>query len=168
MYQAVQLPSVSAYTYLSAMRKDSNDVSSDYVVLPGPDGSPKGSNAATGASAAGTRAILSQFIAFYFRAPIKAFFRTRFDYTGFARAINPHVQANERWSWRITTPGLLAHAIKEHVSCAIKPWPFGGVLTTLKGWSFIPNQVLPPMLANVTLVVQDVYDTTFNTNVVGS
>lgn len=33
----------------------------------------------------------------------------------------------------MTTPVLLAHAIREH------------------GWSFIPNQVLPPMLANVTV-----------------
>ncbi|KAI9669124.1 MAG: hypothetical protein M1831_000716 [Alyxoria varia] len=81
-------------------------------------------NAATGASAAGIRAIFAQFI---------GFFRTRFDYTAFAREINPRIQSNERWSWRITTPGLLAHAIKEH------------------GWGFIPNQVLPPMMANVTV-----------------
>lgn len=64
---------------------------------------------------------------------MKAFFRTRWDYTGLARAINPHVRANERWSWRVSTAGLLAHAIREH------------------GWSFIPNQVLPPLLANVTV-----------------
>ena len=36
-------------------------------------------NAATGASAAGARALGSQMIAFYFRAPAKAFFRTRVD-----------------------------------------------------------------------------------------
>ncbi|KAK3075550.1 hypothetical protein LTS18_014023, partial [Coniosporium uncinatum] len=34
-------------------------------------------NAATGASAAGIRAVSAQLVAFYFRAPIKAFFRTR-------------------------------------------------------------------------------------------
>lgn len=38
------------------------------------------SNAATGASAAGARAFAAQAIAFYFRAPVKAFFRTRVDY----------------------------------------------------------------------------------------
>ncbi len=38
------------------------------------------SNAATGASAAGARAFAAQTIAFYFRAPVKAFFRTRVDY----------------------------------------------------------------------------------------
>ena len=98
------------------MPKDSNGVSSEDVVFPSPERPQKSSNAATGASAAGIRAISAQFIAFYFRAPMKAFFRTRFDYTGLARAINPHVLANEGWSWRVSTPGLLAHAVKEHVS----------------------------------------------------
>lgn len=37
------------------------------------------SNAATGASAAGARAISAQVLAFYFRAPAKAFFRTRVE-----------------------------------------------------------------------------------------
>ncbi|XHG08084.1 hypothetical protein AWENTII_011206 [Aspergillus wentii] len=37
-------------------------------------------NAATGASAAGVRALSAQFVSFYFRAPAKAFFRTRVDY----------------------------------------------------------------------------------------
>ncbi|RAL10783.1 uncharacterized protein BO97DRAFT_120310 [Aspergillus homomorphus CBS 101889] len=37
-------------------------------------------NAATGASAAGIRALSAQLVAFYFRAPIKSFFRTRVDY----------------------------------------------------------------------------------------
>ncbi|KAJ5169108.1 uncharacterized protein N7482_004702 [Penicillium canariense] len=36
-------------------------------------------DAATGASAAGVRALSAQMVAFYFRAPIKAFFRTRVD-----------------------------------------------------------------------------------------
>ena len=39
----------------------------------------KKSNAATGASAAGVRAVASQTVAFYFRAPVKAFFRTRVE-----------------------------------------------------------------------------------------
>ena len=37
------------------------------------------SNAATGVSAAGIRALGSQVIAFYFRAPVKAFFRIRVE-----------------------------------------------------------------------------------------
>lgn len=37
-------------------------------------------NAATGAAAAGSRVLLARAVAFYFRAPVKAFFRTRVDY----------------------------------------------------------------------------------------
>lgn len=90
---------------------------------------PKGS-ASTGVQAAGMRAVAARMVAFYFRAPVKAFFRGRIDYMGYARAINPHIQAEARWSWRMTTPALLAHAVRT------------------EGWSFIPNQVLPPLLAN--------------------
>lgn len=36
-------------------------------------------DAATGVSAAGVRALSAQMVAFYFRAPIKAFFRTRVE-----------------------------------------------------------------------------------------
>ncbi|KZF20720.1 mitochondrial carrier [Xylona heveae TC161] len=106
------------------------------VVEQDEDGQPKHpqkKHAATGASAAGIRAFSAQFLSFYFRAPVKAFFPTRVDYMAFARAINPRVRAKERWSWRMTTPGLLAHAVKYH------------------GWSFIPNQVLPPLIANVSV-----------------
>ncbi|OOF96216.1 hypothetical protein ASPCADRAFT_207588 [Aspergillus carbonarius ITEM 5010] len=82
-------------------------------------------NAATGASAAGVRALSAQLVAFYFRAPIKAFFRTR----AFARAVNPH-STKTGWSLHTTTPGLLVHAVRTY------------------GWQFIPNQVVPPLLAN--------------------
>ncbi|KAI4166757.1 MAG: hypothetical protein LQ343_007779 [Gyalolechia ehrenbergii] len=114
--------------------------------LPAPQDSK--SNAATGASAAGVRAVSSQLIALYFRAPVKAFFRTRVEYVvvernlnlqqhvdgkAFARAINPQVQANQRWSWRMSSAGLLAHAVRLH------------------GWGFIPNQILPPLLANASV-----------------
>ncbi|KAF2271422.1 mitochondrial carrier protein-like protein [Westerdykella ornata] len=96
------------------------------------DGSsqPNKGNASTGVQAASIRAITARAVAFYFRAPVKAFFRGRIDYLGYARAINPHLQRAEGWSWRVTTPALLAHAVKT------------------EGWSFIPNQVLPPLLAN--------------------
>ncbi|PGG97112.1 hypothetical protein AJ79_09340 [Helicocarpus griseus UAMH5409] len=93
-------------------------------------------NAATGASAAGVRALSAQAVAFYFRAPAKAFFRTRVDKTdvwefqALAKAINPRV-AEGGWSWHTTTPGLLAHAVRTY------------------GWRFIPDQVLPPLMANV-------------------
>jgi hypothetical protein len=75
-------------------------------------------------------------VAFYFRAPVKAFFRGRIDYMGYARAINPHMTAGAKWSWRMTTPALLAHAIRT------------------EGWGFIPKQVLPPLMANTWYVFQ--------------
>ncbi|KAH7119841.1 mitochondrial carrier domain-containing protein [Dendryphion nanum] len=91
---------------------------------------PNKGSTSTGVSAAGIRAITARAVAFYFRAPVKAFFRGRIDYLGYARAINPHIQAEAAWTWRMTTPALLAHAVRT------------------EGWSFIPNQVLPPLLAN--------------------
>ncbi|KAI2613248.1 mitochondrial carrier [Hypoxylon sp. NC1633] len=122
-------------------------------VIP-PDGSlesPSRSNAATGASAAGVRALSAQAIAFYFRAPVKAFFRTRVDYLAYARSVhqtqtallaraaaNDHTVSRlgltfkQAWMWaRGTTPGLVASVIKQH------------------GWTVIPQQILPPLMANV-------------------
>ncbi|KAK4161588.1 mitochondrial carrier domain-containing protein [Cladorrhinum sp. PSN259] len=130
-----------------------------------PDGTylpekPPATNAATGASAAGVRALTSQAIAFYFRAPVKAFFRTRVDYLAYARALqeqqraihtallHPHTAMNAAsagatqgsrvvwWHWlkgRLhgTTPGVIAAAVRQY------------------GWRVVPDQVLPPLIANV-------------------
>ncbi|KAI1092387.1 mitochondrial carrier [Rostrohypoxylon terebratum] len=108
-------------------------------------------NAATAASAAGVRALSAQAIAFYFRAPVKAFFRTRVDYLAYARSVHQTrteslaraaandpaasklgITLRQAWMWaRGTTPGLLASVIQQH------------------GWSVIPQQILPPLMANV-------------------
>ncbi|EEU41930.1 uncharacterized protein NECHADRAFT_105545 [Fusarium vanettenii 77-13-4] len=115
-----------------------------------PDRDPR-SNAATAASAAGVRALSAQVVAFYFRAPAKAFFRTRVDYLAYARTI--HQARTKRLmkavmsdanaspltvflkrSWlllRSTTPGVLTSAISQ------------------QGWGIIPHQILPPLIANV-------------------
>jgi hypothetical protein len=90
---------------------------------------------ATGVQAAGMRAVAARMVAFYFRAPVKAFFRGRIDYMGYARAINPHITAGAKWSWRQTTPAVLAHAVRT------------------EGWGFIPKQMLPPLMANTWYVV---------------
>ncbi|TKA23704.1 hypothetical protein B0A50_06540 [Salinomyces thailandicus] len=90
-------------------------------------------NASTGVGAATMRVLTARFLTFYFRAPIKAFFRSRVDYMGYARAINPRVQAGEAWTWRMSSPALLASAVHRY------------------GWSFLPNQVLPPLLANTVV-----------------
>ncbi|KAK4095736.1 mitochondrial carrier [Parathielavia hyrcaniae] len=133
---------------------------------------PPSSNAATGASAAGVRAVTSQAVAFYFRAPVKAFFRTRVDYLTYVRALQDqqhehHVGRRPPLSnhpilqtiphhltlpppprpltsspsttllhWlqtrlRATTPAVLASAVRHH------------------GWRVVPDQILPPLLANV-------------------
>ncbi|KAI1500747.1 mitochondrial carrier domain-containing protein [Biscogniauxia marginata] len=110
-----------------------------------------GNNAATAASAAGVRALSAQAIAFYFRAPVKAFFRTRVDYLAYARGVHQAqselltqavlndraasrfgIAARRAWMWaRGTTPGLLTSVIRQH------------------GWSIVPQQILPPLIANV-------------------
>ncbi|KAL9014550.1 MAG: hypothetical protein Q9173_000805 [Seirophora scorigena] len=51
----------------------------------------------------------------------------------FAKAINPQFQAKQGWSWRMSTAGLLTYAIRTH------------------GWGFIPNQIVPPLLANTSV-----------------
>lgn len=105
------------------------------------------SKAATAASAAGVRALSAQALQFYFRAPVKAFFRTRVDYLAYARgpdgnlsgeALSPSSSAaqNRRHAqllkWlRGTTPGVLTLAVQRH------------------GWSVVPNQILPPLAANI-------------------
>lgn len=48
--------------------------------------------------------------------------RDRAETQQMVRAVNPLIQAGERWSFRQTTPLLLAHAVKHY------------------GWGFIPNQ----------------------------
>ncbi|KAF6825849.1 mitochondrial carrier protein [Colletotrichum plurivorum] len=115
-----------------------------------PDKNPR-SNAATAASAAGVRALSAQAIAFYFRAPVKAFFRTRVDYLAYARSVHQaraelltqaaardpntsrlSLALRQTWFYlQGTTPGVLTSAVKQH------------------GWGVLPHQVLPPLIANV-------------------
>lgn len=113
-------------------------------------------NAATAATAASVRAFTAQAIAFYFRAPVKAFFRTRVDYLAYARNLQQqnHSYVSDLgdtgsklggppvkqtwWQWARSvggrsTPGVIAYAVRHH------------------GWSVIPDQVLPPLIANVTV-----------------
>ncbi|KAJ1337401.1 Mitochondrial carrier protein [Microdochium nivale] len=123
------------------------------VLPPGDASAIPRNNAATAASAAGVRALSAQAIAFYFRAPVKAFFRTRVDYLAYARVVHQaqfaalaQAAATEQnasrlsmglkqtWMWmRGTTPGLLTSVIQQH------------------GWRVVPDQILPPLIANVTV-----------------
>ncbi|KAJ1303666.1 hypothetical protein OPQ81_008094 [Rhizoctonia solani] len=118
-------------------------------------------NAATAATAAGVRAFTAQAIAFYFRAPAKAFFRMRVDYLAYARNLQQQnhsylpnnlagtaansgghgsgqVARQTWWQWcrsvvSRTTPGVLVSAVRH------------------SGWRVIPDQVLPPLIANVSV-----------------
>lgn len=97
-------------------------------------------NASNAAQAAGVRAFTAQAVAFYFRAPVKAFFRTRVDYLAYARTLQQQnaARANDatsrRLAWlRSTTPGVIASAIRYY------------------GWRVIPEQILPPLIANVSV-----------------
>lgn len=126
------------------------------VIPPDSSGRDSRQNAATAATAAGVRAFTAQAIAFYFRAPVKAFFRTRVDYLAYARNLQQQDQnylsnlgdtggklggppAKQTWWQWIrsiggrSTPGVIAYAVRRH------------------GWSVIPDQVLPPLIANVTV-----------------
>ncbi|OAA66329.1 Mitochondrial carrier domain protein [Cordyceps fumosorosea ARSEF 2679] len=136
-YHPILVPGDSRTGILPVIPPDSDDF---------PSRAPR-SNAATAASAASVRALSAQLVAFYFRAPAKAFFRTRVDYLAYARTIhNAHTEALTRaaagsrtqtwlhtaWLWaRSTTPGVLASAVRH------------------EGWGIIPHQVLPPLVANV-------------------
>lgn len=96
-------------------------------------------NAATAAQAAGVRAFTAQAVAFYFRAPVKAFFRTRVDYLAYARNLQQKDGGRNDATWRrlswlrSTTPGVVASAVRVY------------------GWKVIPEQILPPLIANVSV-----------------
>ncbi|KAI1145845.1 mitochondrial carrier [Nemania diffusa] len=136
------------------LSQDNNGIHRGVLPVVPPDGlleKPSRNNAATAASAAGVRALSAQAIAFYFRAPVKAFFRTRVDYLAYARNVHQaqtklltQALASDRtssrlgltltqaWQWaRGTTPGLLTTVIRQH------------------GWGVVPQQILPPLIANV-------------------
>ncbi|KAK1767451.1 mitochondrial carrier [Phialemonium atrogriseum] len=129
------------------------------VVIPSGDGAdggtglkpaPAGSAATTGASAASVRALTSQAVAFYFRAPVKAFFRTRVDYLAYARTLQEQHHQAAMAAARASGAGIVAGALRWIKSRARATTP--GVLASAVrhyGWRVVPDQVLPPLVANV-------------------
>lgn len=83
-----------------------------------------------GGASAVTRSLLGQFLATFFRVPIKLFRPTRIDYMIIPRAIAPRPEKGASWTWRTSSPMLLASAVRQH------------------GFSFLPNYILPPLFAN--------------------
>ncbi|KAK3936959.1 mitochondrial carrier [Diplogelasinospora grovesii] len=124
------------------------------------------SNAATGASAAGVRALTSQAVAFYFRAPVKAFFRTRVDYLAYARSLQEqqaalHKTVLNQLSGGSPAPAAVHQLASGRTVLANEWWLWlraklrgttpGVLASAVKhyGWRVVPDQVMPPLIANV-------------------
>ncbi|GMG24652.1 unnamed protein product [Ambrosiozyma monospora] len=83
------------------------------------------------ASSAGIRALIMQFTSLYLRNPAKLFRPSRFDYLTMARVLMHGELAAKPYSFKThSSLAVLYHSIKR------------------EGWSFIPRQVLPPLVAN--------------------
>ncbi|OZJ02261.1 hypothetical protein BZG36_04698 [Bifiguratus adelaidae] len=95
---------------------------------------------AIGAPTAIARSLILQSFQLFYRAPVKLFRPLRVDYLAVARAIMPVNTTNKRFSLRYSSLGVLTYAIKA------------------KGWSFVPKQILPPLVAN-TLIGTILYTT---------
>lgn len=93
----------------------------------------KASNQKVSLSTAGIRAVLYQLQALYMRTPVKLFRPSRFDYMVYVRELaNKHDNIHSKpYKFRThSTLGMLHSVIKK------------------EGWKFIPDQVLPPFIAN--------------------
>ncbi|KAI9279816.1 mitochondrial carrier domain-containing protein [Sporodiniella umbellata] len=94
-----------------------------------------------GGTTAIARTLMMQGLYLFYRTPIKLFRPLRVDYLVMARALMPVNEANaKKFSFRYTSIGMISHAVKT------------------KGWSFIPRNVLPPLIAN-TLIGTVLYTT---------
>lgn len=85
-------------------------------------------------STAGIRALVYQMQALYLRTPVKLFRPSRFDYLAYAREVaNKHDNiASKPYSIRThSSVGMLVTAIRK------------------EGWRFIPDQLMPPLIANL-------------------
>ncbi|CUM51581.1 uncharacterized protein AC631_01919 [Debaryomyces fabryi] len=93
----------------------------------------KNSNQAVTLSTAGIRAVVYQLQALYLRTPVKLFRPSRFDYMAYVREVaNKHDKIY-----------LKPYRVRTHSS-------IGMLVNVLRkeGWRFIPDQVLPPLIAN--------------------
>ena len=93
----------------------------------------KASNQAVSVLTAGIRAIAYQIQSLYLRSPVKLFRPSRFDYMAYVRALaNRHNNISEK-------------PYKFHTHSSI-----GMLVSVLRkeGWKFIPDQVMPPLIAN--------------------
>lgn len=93
----------------------------------------RSSNQTVTLSTAGMRALIYQLQALYLRTPVKLFRPSRFDYMAYVREL-----ANKH-------DNISAKPYRFHTHLSI-----GMLVSVMKkeGWKFIPDQVLPPLLAN--------------------
>ncbi|CAI5758462.1 unnamed protein product [Candida verbasci] len=97
------------------------------------DSNKKNSNQAVSLSAAGIRAFIYQLQALYLRTPVKLFRPSRFDYLAYVKAIADKNDNLSEKPYRFrthSTIGMMINVLKK------------------EGWKFIPDQVLPPLIAN--------------------
>ncbi|KAJ2362864.1 hypothetical protein H4S02_003159 [Coemansia sp. RSA 2611] len=83
-----------------------------------------------GAATSAVRSLLLQPLYLWYRTPLKLFRPLRVDYLATARALLPRDVLSRRVSLRGSTVGMISNAVR------------------LRGWSFIPNYVLQPLVAN--------------------
>lgn len=91
------------------------------------------SNKAVSLSSAGVRALFMQLQAIYLRTPVKLFRPSRFDYMAYVRE---QVKLNS---------DILSKPYRFHTHSGL------ALLTRVirdKGWKFIPDHILPPLIAN--------------------
>lgn len=109
------------------------DILSSFFINSSEEEIKKSSNQAVSLSTAGIRALVYQLQALYLRTPVKLFRPSRFDYLAYVRAMADKHDDLSLKPWRFTTHSSLAMLIN-----TIKK----------EGWKFIPDQILPPLLAN--------------------
>lgn len=91
------------------------------------------SNQTVSLSAAGIRALIYQLQSLYLRTPVKLFRPSRFDYLRYVKALaNKHDDISNK-----------PYKFRTHSS-------IGMIINVLRteGWKFIPDQLLPPLIAN--------------------
>ena len=104
------------------------------------DGSPAGTpakvlaNQAVSALTAGIRALVYQLQALYLRTPVKLFRPLRFDYLAYVR------QLANKYTGMLDKP----YRFRTHLSLGILM-----LVYKEEGWRFIPEKVLPPLVANL-------------------
>lgn len=93
----------------------------------------RASNQSVSLSTAGMRAVVAQIQALYLRTPIKLFRPSRFDYLVYVRELadkHTNIRSKPYRFHTHSTLGMLVNVVKK------------------EGWRFIPDQMLPPLLAN--------------------